>query len=132
MDVAAAYPAQLLDWSGNRSGGVRRLFDPESGRPSGTVFETNLLHRLRAWASSIATSERAPRILLLVGGPGNGKTEAIEATIEWLGVSLGESSGLVEQLRQSFFPPAGVPVPRLARAEAPLSGEASKLVVSIV
>ena len=60
------FPAELLNWAGNRSGGVRRLFDEASGRPGGTVFETNLLHRLQGWADALSTGDPdAPRILLL-------------------------------------------------------------------
>src|ERR1700732_4362919 len=76
------FPSGLLDWAGHRGGGVRRLFDPSSGRPGEAVFETNLLSRLREWARRIATAEQGtPRVVLLVGAPGNGKTEAVEATI---------------------------------------------------
>ena len=39
------FPAQLLNWAGNRSGGVRRPFDESSGRPGADVFKTNLLAR---------------------------------------------------------------------------------------
>ena len=37
------FPEGLLDWSGSRSGGVRRLFDDKSGRPGGIVIETPLI-----------------------------------------------------------------------------------------
>ena len=49
----APFPAQLLNWAGNRSGGVRRLFDELSGRPSATVFRTNLLARIQQWCAYI-------------------------------------------------------------------------------
>ncbi|MDP2779034.1 hypothetical protein [Devosia sp.] len=116
--IVAPFPAQLLNWAGNRSGGVRRLFDASSGRPGKDVFETNLLHRLEAWAGSIASGPgRAPRILLLVGGPGNGKTEAIESTVGWLDAALGADGELEGELRKSFFPPEGAVVPRLVRVD---------------
>lgn len=41
-----AYPDELLDWSGNRAGGVKKLFYGGSGRPVGQVIETSLLARL--------------------------------------------------------------------------------------
>jgi hypothetical protein len=116
--IEAPFPAQLLNWAGNRSGGVRRLFDDSSGRPGQTVFETNLLHRLEAWAESIAAGTgSAPRILLLVGGPGNGKTEAIESTVGWLDAALAAEGRLAGELRKSFFPPDGTAVPRLVRVD---------------
>lgn len=49
------FPAGLLEWAGHRSGGVRRLFDKGSGRPSGAVIRTSLLERLEVWVESIAT-----------------------------------------------------------------------------
>lgn len=128
------FPAQLLNWAGNRSGGVRRLFDEASGRPGRTVFETNLLRRLQDWSAKICNAPgTAPRILLLVGGPGNGKTEAIESTIGWLDESLQANGKLVEDLRSSFFPPEGTAVPRVVRASRDLPGaRGPRLTLSIV
>lgn len=111
-----SYPAGLLEWSGNRAGGVRRLFDDSSGRPGKGVFETNLLHRLRDWAGQVSRgADGVPRIILLVGGPGNGKTEAIESTIVELDGLLGSSGALLAEVSRGFHPPEGQPVPRLVR-----------------
>ncbi len=129
------FPNQLQDWAGNRSGGVRRLFDDKSGRPGGAaVFSTNLLARLEAWARAVAANTGSvPRILLLVGGPGNGKTEAIEATVGWMDAAFGANGTFVGGLRQSFFPAEGLPVPRLVRAVAKAAGGRSgDIAVSIV
>jgi hypothetical protein len=130
----APFPAQLVNWAGNRSGGVRRMFDDSSGRPGQAVFETNLLHRLKEWSGSIASgSGNAPRILMLVGGPGNGKTEAIESTVSWLDAELHADGKLSAELRKSFFPPEGTAVPRLVRVDATgLGAGARQLVLSIV
>ncbi|MEA1071751.1 hypothetical protein [Sphingomonas sp. LY160] len=71
-----------------------------------------------------------PSILLLVGGPGNGKTEAIESTVGWLDEAIGAGGKLAEELRQSFFPPEGHPVPRLVKVQAgslAVSGEPFQL-----
>jgi hypothetical protein len=109
----AEFPAKLVNWAGHRAGGVRRLFDEGSGRPGDVVFDTNLLHRLKAWTSAFGRKEpHIPRILLLVGGPGNGKTEAIESTVRWLDQSLGTGSGLLDALRIAFSPRDGI-VPRV-------------------
>jgi hypothetical protein len=108
------FPAGLLRWAGNKSGGARRLFDIESGRPSGPVLPTNLLARLERWSDEFSkTPSSAPRLILLVGGPGNGKTEAIESTIEWLDRSLGCDGSLLKQLSTEF---ATTAAPRVARA----------------
>src|SRR5258705_11479463 len=83
--VETLFPAGLLGWSGHRTGGVRRLFYAASGRPTGVVVDTPLLMRLKKWAMALGqNNENTPRIVLLVGGPGNGKTEAVEFTIQQL------------------------------------------------
>mgnify|MGYP000161318324 CR=1 FL=1 len=125
---APAFPAQLLDWAGNRSGGVRRPFDESSGRPGGQqVFKTNLLAKLHDWCTEIgAGGQSAPRVVMLVGGPGNGKTEAVETTMGWLDTALGCGGRLVGELAKAFQPGQGK-VPRrvsigvgaLARPERP-------------
>lgn len=110
------FPAGLLQWAGNKSGGARRLFDQNSGRPSGSVLSTNLLARLERWTTEFARQPgAAPRVILLVGGPGNGKTEAIESTVEWLDRALGCSGSIVNQLLAEFSTMAS---PRVARARA--------------
>lgn len=112
-------PARLLDWAGHRGGGVRRLFDQASGRPGEAVFETNLLFRLRDWARRTARGEPGiPQVVLLVGGPGNGKTEAVEATIEELDSALSSGGRLIERLAAFYHPPEGVPVPRVVDIDA--------------
>ncbi|MBY5867835.1 hypothetical protein [Rhizobium leguminosarum] len=114
---SAPFPARLLDWAGHKAGGVRRLFDEESGRPGAVVFKTNLLDRLEEWTVDYARGVKGtPRIILLVGGPGNGKTEAIESTVRWLDGALGLDSGLVDLLRQAFSPSDGL-VPRVVKID---------------
>ncbi len=113
--MSELFPKGLLDWAGQRSGGVRRLFHEGSGRPAGSVIETPLLVRVRAWAHGlVAEPDSTPRVLLLVGGPGNGKTEAVEAAVSALDAAL-EKGGLLEAtLRRDFNRGDGSPVPRLA------------------
>lgn len=119
IESTRPFPVGLLDWAGHRGGGVRRMFDTGSGRPGNEIFETNLLSRLRQWARRVADGDTsAPRVVLLVGGPGNGKTEAVEATIEELDEALGCGGRLVTSLSGFFRPPSGIPVPRLVAIEA--------------
>lgn len=121
----AQYPAALVDWAGHHSGGVKRLLDENSGQPNKQLLWTNLLSRLQTWARELPTeASSAPRIVLLVGGPGNGKTEAIECTIRWLDDSLGCDGRLVRELSKAFHPSTGSAVPRLVRIDA---GSISKL-----
>lgn len=115
----ARYPAALVDWAGHHSGGVKRLLDNESGQPNKLLLRTSLLARLQAWAEKLpADSTSIPRIILLVGGPGNGKTEAIESTIHWLDASLGCGGRLIEELSKAFHPSAGFKVPRIVSVDA--------------
>jgi len=58
-----------------------------------------------------------PRILMLVGGPGNGKTEAIERTMEWLDIDLGCDGQLLARLAAEFRPAEGK-VPRMVEIDA--------------
>lgn len=112
------FPAGLLEWAGHRSGGVRRLFDKGSGRPSGAVIRTSLLERLEAWVESIVDGVAGtPRIVLLVGGPGNGKTEAVEATIHALDRKLNGGNLLSRTFEPLFAPDSGKAVPRLAQVD---------------
>ena len=111
------YPQGLLDWAGHRAGGVRKLFFKESGRPSQSIIRTHLIDRLEEWADSLPYSPSAPRVVLLVGGPGNGKTESVEFVIGMLDHSLHAGGALVANLTMQFLPSDGSAPPRLAKAE---------------
>lgn len=126
------FPRALVDWAGNHSGGVKRLFDSNSGRPAKDLLKTNLLTRLEKWAGSLAAEDPyCPRVVLLVGGPGNGKTEAIESTIRWLDESLHCGGRLVGELAASFKRVGGIP--RVVKTDAGvLAGTPRELRLSIV
>ncbi len=130
----ARYPAALVNWAGHHSGGVKRLLDNESGQPNKLLLRTGLLARLQTWAEKLPIdSTSIPRIILLVGGPGNGKTEAIESTVRWLDASLGCAGRLIEELSKAFHPSVGFKVPRIVSVDAgSLSGFDSDLSLDIV
>ncbi len=118
VTIPAPYPGGLLEWAGHRSGGVRRLFYNATGRPAGDLIETPLLGRLRGWAREAAGAQGPfPRILLLVGGPGNGKTEAVEEAIRALERELALDGGLAALLAPRFAPTDGSTVPRLVEVD---------------
>lgn len=97
------YPEGLLNWSGDKAGGVKKLFYKGSGRPSGIVITTGLLARLQSWARDIANGkDGTPRAIFLVGGPGNGKSEAVEFTIHQLDASMQLESALQAELASRF------------------------------
>ena len=113
------FPKDLLGWAGHHAGGVKRLFDPGSGRPGKELLRTHLISRLESWAEEVASgTPGTPRILLLVGGPGNGKTEAIEHTIHCLDKGLAAGGRLLDRLSASFHPPAGQAVARVVDVDA--------------
>ncbi len=116
---APKFPKDLVDWIGHHSGGVKRLFDERSGRPSKKLLRTNLLSKLELWVKHVAAGvPNTPRLLLLVGGPGNGKTEAIESTIRWLDEGLACEGALIKSLSKAFHPEPGLPVPRVVQINA--------------
>lgn len=127
------FPAGLRNWAGNQAGGVRRLFDSSSGRPMRQVLHTHLLKRLEAWTRAVAVApDRTPRIVLLIGGPGNGKTEAIESTIGWLDHALGVQGQLQASLGTQLIPAAGLAVPRIAESKVNSPATGLELKISIV
>lgn len=129
-----AFPDGLLAWAGHHSGGVKRLFDANSGRPGKELLRTCLISKLEHWVKQLAKGESGtPRILLLVGGPGNGKTEAIEHTIRSLDDKMACDGWLVEELSRSFRPPSGQAVPRLIAVDlASYASPSGDLKLSIV
>lgn len=132
--IANTYPRGLLDWAGHRTGGVRRLFYGATGRPAGDLIETPLLSRLRDWARDVAGRHAdAPRIVLLVGGPGNGKTEAVEEAIRALERELALDGELEAILAPRFAPTDGSTVPRLVQVDIGLTlRSARELVLTLV
>ena len=122
MDVVQAvqpdFPRGLLVWAGHLSGGVKRLFDKSSGRPAGSLLQTHLIFKLEGWARDVAEGRvNTPRALLLVGGPGNGKTEAIEHTIQMLDQALGVNGRIIAHLASKFLPDEGEAVPRVVTVD---------------
>lgn len=134
MEQLRSFPEGLLKWAGHHSGGVKRLFDPDSGRPGKELLRTGLIFRLESWAGLVASGAKdTPKVLLLVGGPGNGKTEAIEFTIDCLDAGLAANGSLRRRLSDQFRPPLGQPVPRDIHVDAgSLAAMPRKLNLSIV
>lgn len=128
------FPGQLLDWAGHRAGGVRKLFHGQDSRPSGDLIRTGLLERLEGWVSDLVSGRQGtPRVVLLVGGPGNGKTEAIEAWIRKLDEVAVLGGELVQTVSKQFSAGTGRALPRLARFDlGELEGGRQQLKIAIV
>lgn len=112
---------ELLSWHGHDRGGVRVPFG-EFGEPLGEVIETPLLEKLREVAAAIASGSQAPRWFLLVGGPGNGKSQMVEEFVRAIGENLGCEHDLVTTVKQEF---ERIPTPRKVEVtSATISGDA--------
>ncbi|MDG1004019.1 MAG: hypothetical protein P8N58_04000, partial [Emcibacteraceae bacterium] len=90
------FPEGLSAWAGHRDGGVRRPFKNDSGRPTGGQIETPLVSRLREWVHKLVAGDDVPRGLILAGGPGNGKTDAVESCIEFFDYEMKAGGKLIE------------------------------------
>jgi hypothetical protein len=113
--ISTKYPGALINWAGHRDGGVRKPFHPESGRPTGVRIHTPLLERLKVWSKSLASGDsEAPSVILLVGGPGNGKTDAVESCIEFLDDSFSSAGKLSKAFTKQFNVQEGSLPPRKA------------------
>ena len=95
---------ELLTWHGHSTGGVRVPFTPQGGNPLSQTIVTRLVERLRQLAQQIATGRESPRWIFLVGGPGNGKSEAVQDFLLTLDRELNCQGRLVDLLRQHFAP----------------------------
>ncbi len=114
------YPAGLLQWAGHRKGGVKKPFKPETGRPLGEQIITPLVLRLNEWVQKIVHSDKRqsiPRAILLVGGPGNGKTDAVESCIEQFDKQLAANGKLINKFASLFNVDEGSLPPRKASVD---------------
>lgn len=112
------YPEGLINWSGAKKGGVRQPFQEESGRPVKEQLKTPLVEKLSSWVNSIiAGIPGAPSAVLLVGGPGNGKTDAVEGAIETFDRLSGAGGQLLAKFSDQYKSPLGALPPRRTEVE---------------
>ncbi len=119
---APEFPAGLLEWAGHRRGGVRKPFFEASGRPCKVVIETPLLIRLREWVAGLVKNPKSPHTVLLVGGPGNGKTEAVEDIVHELDQLLELGGRLELSFADMFSGRDGISIPRRATIKLDAAG----------
>src|SRR5688572_26230710 len=105
----------LITWHGHESGGVRLPFSSSGGNPLKTPagdrleIPTAIGTRLRELAGSLAEKKKAPRAVFLVGGPGNGKSEAVETFVAELDMQLQLKGALLTAAAKKFTPNPLVP-----------------------
>ncbi len=97
--------AELLSWHGHDRGGVRVPFHETMGKPLRDVVETPLIKKVKRLARDLVDgASGAPRWIFLIGGPGNGKSEAVEAFVRELDVQANCQGALIKILAQKFSP----------------------------
>ena len=74
-------------------------------------------------AQEVALAPLAPRMVLLVGGPGNGKTEAVEDVLRALDLAFNLGGALTAEFTSHFSGDGGRSIPRLASALLRENGE---------
>jgi len=127
------FPRDLLNWAGHRAGGVKKMFYLSSGRPSGDVIFTELLNRIDMWASDMSSNlEGVPRIILLIGGPGNGKTEAVEYALSCLDRHFEFSGKLLADVSKMYIGRSNQASPRLVSFNIPSNSRGLSLSLEIV
>lgn len=101
-ETGVKFPEGLVNWAGHRDGGVRRPFRQNTGRPTGSQITTPLVDRLNSWTLDLAKGNSTPRFVFLVGGPGNGKTDAVEGCIHSLDKCINASGKLIEAFSRKY------------------------------
>ena len=97
--------SELLTWHGHDRGGVRVPFQSAMGNPLGAIIYTSLIGKLQGLAADLANgTQGSPRWIFLIGGPGNGKSEAVESFVRELDELAGTGGGLVDLVTQKFNP----------------------------
>lgn len=96
---------ELLSWHGHDRGGVRVPFHATMGKPLKNVVDTSLIKKLRRLALDLVNgTPGAPRWIFLIGGPGNGKSEAVEAFVRELDSLTDSQDALIDVVTGKFAP----------------------------
>ncbi len=95
------FPAAFSRWSGAKESAVKTPFTSVKS-PIKRTIETTLVARLRNWAKNIVSGESEPRAVFLVGGAGNGKSEAIEFVIREIASHLDTGDELLRFFQGEF------------------------------
>ncbi|WP_144409309.1 hypothetical protein [Pseudoxanthomonas suwonensis] len=99
---------KLMGWHPSADAGVRIPFT-NGVRPLEERIATPLIGRLQKHAEALASGQSVPRIILLVGGSGNGKTDAVEAYIEALDTACNALGKLLQRVSKEFFGEESLP-----------------------
>lgn len=93
---------KIQTWRSEASGGVRKPFSKKAGKPLGREpIMTNVLLKLR----ELIRGDESPSSIVLVGGAGNGKTDALEFIVSELDERFECGGRLVEAVEDEFQSP---------------------------
>jgi hypothetical protein len=105
------FPFKFYNWFSSMSGGVRRPLDEDSGRPLGNIIIEGQIHMLINEMINDYFHNKGKYVCVLVGGPGNGKTDIMEYASEkfverfggdWTKIKSELQSGFETNNRQSI------------------------------
>jgi len=82
------YPFAFQNWFSSNMGGVRKPMDHTSGRPMGKEIIEGTVHSLMKEMIDNYVKLPVKTICILVGGPGNGKTDLMEYAVEYFFKSI--------------------------------------------
>ncbi|MDA9872598.1 hypothetical protein N9C25_00075 [Saprospiraceae bacterium] len=89
VNVNNKFPHRFETWLSSNNGGVRKPMDEESGRPLGNeILESKIHNLIRKMVKEYVRSSKST-ICVLVGGPGNGKTDLMEFATDCFFEELG-------------------------------------------
>lgn len=93
---------KIQSWRSEASGGVRKPFSKKAGKPLGRdPIMTNVLSKLR----ELIRGDESPSSIVLVGGAGNGKTDALEFIVSELDERFECGGRLMEVVEDEFQSP---------------------------
>lgn len=90
-------PDALMSWSGSASGAVQVVFEDKFGNPCRKAYETQLIRRIHSLSEQVRDGKIAPKVVMLAGGAGNGKTHAVQHLLEQIAE---DKTGLASEFRK--------------------------------
>ena len=94
---AELMPDALMSWSGSASGAVQIIFEDKFGNPCRKAYETQLIRRIHSLSEQVRDGKTTPKVVMLAGGAGNGKTHAVQHLLEQIS---DDKSGLASEFRK--------------------------------
>ena len=90
-------PDALMSWSGSASGAVQVVFEDKFGNPCRKAYETQLIRRIHSLSEQVRDGKITPKVVMLAGGAGNGKTHAVQHLLEQI---ADDKPGLASEFRK--------------------------------